>query len=198
MPLRSFGWQSLHKVALAPTAALAQVVRQFPIKFSNSRQDTLPPSRGLIRPNCARTLSLENQRAQGKPGTRCTRSFACKKQKHDERHHHRSNRKHPAFPRAMVLTVSFVLPGDEFLLVTVIRGLRLCRNQVGPTCLRELDTSNGCQNHTTWPSAHTPFVRALTLFRPLVADYDKAGISAPWSNPVRAVLRRAARFQLLV
>src|ERR1700687_1291423 len=33
-----------------------------------------------------------------------------------------------------------------------------CLSPVGPTRLREFNTSNGCQDHTTSPSAHAPFV----------------------------------------
>ena len=40
-------------------------------------------------------------------------------------------------------------------LVTVASGLRFVRSPVGPTRLRWLDISNGCQNHTTSPYAAT-------------------------------------------
>ena len=44
----------------------------------------------------------------------------------------RVHRNHPAFPHAMVLTVSFVLlcPGS---FATVVRGLTFCLHPVGPT-----------------------------------------------------------------
>jgi hypothetical protein len=42
------------------------------------------------------------------PGARCTRSLACKSRKHASKSP-RSHRDHPAFPHAMVLTVSFAL-----------------------------------------------------------------------------------------
>src|SRR3989440_510914 len=45
-------------------------------------------------------------------------------------------------------------------LVTVIGGLRFCQSPVGPTRLRQLDTSNGCQDHTALPSAAASFVSA--------------------------------------
>jgi hypothetical protein len=46
------------------------------------------------------------------------------------------------------------LPGDEFLLSPSSRGLMaLLEARLGPQNLRGLDTSNGCQNHTTSPSA---------------------------------------------
>src|SRR3954471_22231126 len=64
----------------------------------------------------------------------------------------------------MVLTAYSCSPRRRIRLVTVIGGLRFCLSPVGPTCLRQLDTSNGCQNHTALPSAATSFVSA-----PLIA-----------------------------
>src|SRR5260370_15896571 len=46
--------------------------------------------------------------------------------------------------------------------------IKVLPDPVGPTCLRELDTSNGCQNHTALPFAKAPFVsrvaKSLTRF----------------------------------
>src|SRR5437762_10092152 len=50
----------------------------------------------------------ENQRAQGMPGARCARSLACKIKKHTSIVTTGSPEQ-PDIPRAMVLTVSFVL-----------------------------------------------------------------------------------------
>src|ERR1700716_4352672 len=38
--------------------------------------------------------------------------------------------------------------------------IKACLRPVGPTCLHQLDTSNGCQDHTALPSATTSFVCA--------------------------------------
>ena len=43
------------------------------------------------------------------PGVQCTRSLACEMKQAHERSHYRFRRKTPGIPRAMVLTVSFVL-----------------------------------------------------------------------------------------
>ena len=59
----------------------------------------------------------------------------------------------PAFPAQWLYGLLRALPGDEFLFVTVTSGLRLVLSPVGPTRLRWLGISNGCQNHTTWPYA---------------------------------------------
>jgi hypothetical protein len=54
------------------------------------------------------------------PGARCTRSRACSVESTRVSHHGRTG-KHPAFPHAMVLTVSFVLSPE-----------------IGLSCLRHL------------------------------------------------------------
>src|SRR5258707_3884479 len=51
-------------------------------------------------------------------------------------------------------------PRRRIRLVTVVDELTAYPRPVGPTCLRQLDTSNGCRNHTTSPYATTPFVCA--------------------------------------
>ena len=61
----------------------------------------------------------------------------------------------PAFPAQWLYGLLRALPGDEFLFVTVTSGLRFVFSPVGPTRLRWLDISNGCQNHTTSPYAAT-------------------------------------------
>ena len=64
----------------------------------------------------------------------------------------------PAFPAQWLYGLLRALPGDEFLFVTVTSGLRFVLSPVGPTRLRWLDISHGCQNHTTSPyAAPSPF-----------------------------------------
>ena len=53
----------------------------------------------------------------------------------------------------MVLTAYFVLsPVSEFVLSPSSADMA-CLSPVGPTRLREFNTSNGCQNHTALPYA---------------------------------------------
>jgi hypothetical protein len=67
----------------------------------------------------------------GNAGRHCTRSLACEIKKAHEHSHYRSSRNRPAFPHAMVLTVSFVLsPASPALLPPS-----------PAVCLRQLDTS---------------------------------------------------------
>ena len=51
--------------------------------------------------------ALEKQRAQGKPGARCTRSLACKVESTRVSHHRSTGT--PGLPCAMVLTAYFAL-----------------------------------------------------------------------------------------
>src|ERR1700694_2602203 len=62
-------------------------------------------------------------------------------------------------------------PRRRIRLVTVIGELTAYPRPVGPTRLRQLDTSNGCQNHTTSPYASAPFA---------CAPFDRSRV---WLNP---------------
>src|SRR5436190_10369219 len=94
------------------------------------------------------------------PGGQCTRSLACNVKVAHERSHRRYSRIHPAFPHAMVLTAYFVLSPATNSSCHRHRRIKVLSDPVGPTRLRQLDTSNGCQDHTASPSAATSFVSA--------------------------------------
>src|ERR1700730_8049071 len=67
-------------------------------------------------------------------------------------------------PHAMVLRLMAYSPRRRIRLASVAGELTTCPRPVGPTCLRKLDTSNGCQDHTTLPSAdQAPFVRVPSI-----------------------------------
>jgi hypothetical protein len=63
-------------------------------------------------------------------------------------------------PCTMVLRLTPRSPRRRIRLVTVVCELTEYPRPVGPTLLRRLDTSNGCQDHTASPSATTSFVCA--------------------------------------
>ena len=72
------------------------------------------------------------------PGARCTRSLVCSVLvAHECSYHGRAGR--PAFPHAMVLTVSFVLSPVIGLVCHRHQRIWFCLRPVGPTCLRKLD-----------------------------------------------------------
>src|ERR1700716_3454005 len=66
-------------------------------------------------------------------------------------------------------------PRRRIRLVTVADELTAYPRPVGPTCLRQLDTSNGRQNHTTSPYAATSFVST---------PFDRSRV---WLNPKPAL-----------
>src|SRR4030081_2244889 len=66
-------------------------------------------------------------------------------------------------PCAMVLRLITRSPRRRIRLVTVAGELAASPRPVGPACLRQLDTSNGCRNHTTSPYASAPFVCVLLI-----------------------------------
>src|SRR6476469_9639495 len=61
----------------------------------------------------------------------------------------------------MVLRLIPCSPRRRIRLASVADGLKDCPNPVGSTPLRQLDTSNGCQDHTASPYAASPVVCTL-------------------------------------
>ena len=108
---------------------------------------------------CARSDAicdaLMKQRAQGKPGAHDTRSRAQECTRRTA-----GAPEHPAFPAQWFIGLCRALPGAEFLWPPSLTDWRLIEGPVGPDNLHQLDTSNGCQDHTVLPSAasssHTP------------------------------------------
>src|ERR1700710_643451 len=70
----------------------------------------------------------------------------------------------------MVLTAYLLLSPATTTSCHRQRRMKVCLSPVGPTCLRQLDTSNGCQDHTALPSAaivvRLRAVRSLTGLSP--------------------------------
>ena len=95
-------------------------------------------------------MSLENQRAQGKPGARCTRGRACRIVSTRVSHHRFAGT--PGLPCAMVLTAYFAL--------SPVTGLYCHRRQRNATSTN-LTPASGRQDHTTSPSARN-VIRLLT------------------------------------
>ncbi|MEH2568550.1 hypothetical protein V1289_008177 [Bradyrhizobium sp. AZCC 2289] len=122
--------------------------------------NTTPQSRGAMRPSFSKIIRPKSKRAQGMPGACCTRGLVCK----NVRKTHTSiqvQSEQSGIPRAMVLRLIPCSPRRRIRLVTVADGLKDCQNPVGSTPLRQLDTSNGCQDHTVLPYAAPPVVCTL-------------------------------------
>src|SRR5271165_3046419 len=85
-----------------------------------------------ITPELLRWTTLENKRAQGKPGARCTRSLACEMKKAHERRHH----------RFAGLTRPSLRDGfNAYFVLSPVTGLFCHRRR--RNCFRRLDASVG-------------------------------------------------------
>ena len=80
-------------------------------------------------------------------------AVSCAKRCKERTRAYRYRRGHPDIPCAMVLRLMARSPRRRIRLVTVADGLKDCLHPVGSTRLRQLDTSNGCQDHTLLPYA---------------------------------------------
>src|SRR5260370_25340649 len=102
----------------------------FQIHLSNSRCESAFPWRdasGLLM-----RTTLEKQRAQGKPGARCTRSLACKIKKHTSVVTTGSPEQ-AGLPCAMVSTAYFVLSPATNSSCHRHRRIKVLSVPVGPT-----------------------------------------------------------------
>jgi hypothetical protein len=113
-----------------------------------------PRSRDATRPKLYWTTRLE-VRAWGTPGANRTRSLAWENKNHTSVVTARYSRIHPAFPHAMVLTVSFALSSVTGL--SCHRRLADIWRIAGPVGRMHLRSSltpaSGRQDHTTSPYA---------------------------------------------
>ena len=119
-----------------------------------------PRSRGMLPEVCI-NVTLENQRAQGTPGACCTRGLVCNKRTRKRTRAYRYRRSIPTFPAQWPYGLCRALPGDEFVLSPSPAELTAASKPgwISQTSA-ELDTSNGCQDHTVLPYASAPFVCA--------------------------------------
>jgi hypothetical protein len=98
--------------------------------------------------------SLEKMREQGMPGARCTRGLVCNVHK-EHAHEHTGSAEASGIPCAMVLRLMPCSPRRRIRLVTVAAGLMAIPIRSDRDRHRQLDTSNGCQDHTVLPYAAT-------------------------------------------
>ena len=121
--------------------------------------NTTPRSRGAMRP---RFLKIIRPEVRGRRECRvlAAPAVSCAKLCKERTRAYRYRRGHPDIPCAMVLRLMARSPRRRIGLVTVADELKDCLNPVGSTRLRQLDTSNGCQDHTASPYAATSIVCA--------------------------------------
>src|SRR3981189_233382 len=130
--------------------------------FALSRRDA---------PEVLQIVSPQIERAQGRPGARCTRGLACGLHKTKCTRAYRFSGEHPAFPAQWLYGLYRALPGERIRVVTVAAGLIARPIRLDRIPHRQLGTSNGCRNHAVFPYATTPFV---------CAPFDRSRV---WINP---------------
>jgi hypothetical protein len=121
----------------------------FEFQTATTIPNTHPRSRGAMRPSCAGNIRPQ-MRAQGMPGARSARSLACSKKTCELVT--TVTPETPGIPRAMVLTVSFVL--SPVIGLCCHRRLWIESANLTPASRR--------QDHTTSPSAGSALVRSTT------------------------------------
>ena len=126
-----------------PHALRPRVCRPDSCASAFSRRDAPEVLREILAPS--------KQRAQGKPGVRCTRSRACSGGSTRVSHHEFTGNIRLS-PRNGFNGLFRALPGDRALLPpSPLRSL----------LLKNLTPASGCQDHTTSPSALVSFARTL-------------------------------------
>src|SRR4051812_44731760 len=107
-------------------------------------------SRGAVRPRFAFRLPPRKQRAQGRPGARCTRGLVCNCAQKTRTRAYRFSGNTPAFPAQWLYGLSRALPGEPGLVATIARN-RL-------SLLANLTPASGRQDHTILPYAFAALV----------------------------------------
>src|SRR5882724_8207122 len=136
--------------------------------------DKSPHSRGAVRPRFAQTFRALKSEGAGNAGCALHPRSRVQNGKRKRTRAYRFSGGDPTFP-AQWLYGFLRAPWRRIRHVTIVGELTAYPRPVGPTCLRQLDTSNGCQNHTASPYAATSFV---------CAPFDRSRV---WLNPKLAL-----------
>jgi hypothetical protein len=114
-----------------------------------------PPSRGMVCPSFAGAACLPpKQRERGMPGARCTRGLVCKVVRRMRTRAYRFSGNTPASPRNGFTAYAVLSSATNS---SCHRRCRLDGSSIRSdrSRHRQLDTSNGCRNHTVLPYAAT-------------------------------------------
>ena len=90
----------------------------------------------------------QKQRAQGRPGARCTRGLVCKVRKQKRTRAYRFSGEHPAFPAQWLYGLLRALPGERLF----------CHRRRSGMNLHDLTPAPRRQDHTTSPYASCALV----------------------------------------
>jgi hypothetical protein len=132
------------------------------IQFSNSRYASAL-SRHSLPELCWNGLSPSPIRGSRKCRGRAAPAVSCAKLCEETHTSIQVQRRHPGIPCAMTLRLMPRSPRRRIHLVTVAAGLMAVPIRSDRGRHRQLDTSNGCRDHTVLPYALAPFVRAPLL-----------------------------------
>ena len=125
-------------------------------------RDAVLHSRGVMRPRLCIIVVPRRKRGSRECRVRAAPAVSCARCTKKNAHEHTGSAEHPAFPAQWFYGLCRALPGDEFVLSPSLR-IMADRARLGRFRLRQLDTSNGCQDHTVLPYATAPFVCAPLL-----------------------------------
>jgi len=118
----------------------------------------------ILATRCARViqkLSPQKKRGRRECRVRAAPAVSCAKDALNKTHTSiQVQRRQSDIPCAMVLRLMPCSPRRRIRLVTVAHGLAVRIVRLDYSNLRQLDTSNGCQDHTVLPYASASFVCA--------------------------------------
>jgi hypothetical protein len=138
----------------------------FPISFPAANPGTRPRHRGAVRPSFAKPFAPQ-ERAQGRPGARCTRGLVCRLHIRKRTRAYRFSGGSPAFPAQWFYGLFRALPGDR------LSCHRRPRETLAP---RKLDASIGASG------PHDFAVRSLAV-RPRAKSTRRHGQRPPHPIP---------------
>jgi hypothetical protein len=119
-------------------------------------------SRGIVCPKfCKNALPAEKQRAQGRPGARCTRGLACMLHKKMRTRAYRFSGEHPAFPAQWLYGLYGLAP---------VNGLCCHRHSQSAFAARELDAS---------VAASGPHDFAVRICRTRLSQHPRPSLACP-------------------
>jgi hypothetical protein len=111
-----------------------------------------------VSPGLCKLSRPRERRGRGECRVRAAPAVSCAKLCEKTHTSIQVQRKHSGIPRAMALRLMARSPRRRIRLVTVAAGLMASRIRSDRLRHRQLDTSNGCRNHTLLPYASAPFV----------------------------------------
>jgi hypothetical protein len=148
------------------------------VDFSNSSNNNATRTHLRILATCfarvANSFALKKERAQGRPGARCTRGLACKGYSKKPHTSIQVQRKQSGLPCAMVLRLIFVLSPVRPRLACHRHSQKARASREFNTCHRGVRTTRLCR------TLHAPFVKSASTSiapRPNVSDDGQRPLS---------------------